>query len=155
MITTKVMPLESMRMERVSHLLRLPYYYRCFPNIASISSHLLKESKETQKTKVIQLVPTELSASQPLVIPSQTRTAIQMFQKAIQGEGHCNFRCPRMPQHTKHKAYKREDEQRWRYISMPHSWKGKTGLFTGRGRQVLEIIGTFQIVLSKNIYRSH
>ena len=41
MITTKVMPLESMRMERVSHLLRLPYYYGCFPNIASISSHLL------------------------------------------------------------------------------------------------------------------
>ena len=41
MITIEVMPLESTRMERVSHLLRLPYYYRSFPNIASISSHLL------------------------------------------------------------------------------------------------------------------
>ena len=49
MITTKVMPLESMRMERVSHLLRLPYYYRCFPNIASISSHLLTVFFFTEK----------------------------------------------------------------------------------------------------------
>ena len=41
MITTKVMPLESTRMERASHLLCLPYYYRSFLNKTSISSHLL------------------------------------------------------------------------------------------------------------------
>ena len=59
MITTKVMPLESTRMERASHLLRLPYYYRCFLNIASISSHLLiviffvsiTEKREDPKTQ--------------------------------------------------------------------------------------------------------
>ena len=92
MITIKVMPLESTRMERVSHLLRLPYYYRSFPNIASISSHLLiviflfqlQKSGKTQKPKVIQLVPTELLASLPVVITSQTIAMVQMFPKPIQ-----------------------------------------------------------------------
>ena len=90
MITTKVMPLESMRMESVTfaplalllqmlseHSIHFFSPFNCF--------FFLQKSKETQKTKVIQLVPTEFSASQPLVIPSQTRTVIQMFQKAIQG----------------------------------------------------------------------
>ena len=151
MITTKVMPLESMRMERVSHLLRLPYYYRCFPNIASISSHLLTVFFFYRKARR----PKKRKPHSHLSFQVKQEQWLKCFKRQFKGEGHCNFRCPRMPQHTKHKAYKREDEQRWRYISMPHSWKGKTGLFTGRGRQVLEIIGTFQIVLSKNIYRSH
>ena len=46
-------------MERASHLLRLPYYYRSFLNIASISSHLLiviffvsiTEKREDPKTQ--------------------------------------------------------------------------------------------------------
>ena len=40
---------------------------------------------------------------------------------------------------------------------MPNSWKEgvKISLFTRKGRQVLEIIGTFVIFLSENIYRFH
>ena len=59
MITTKVMHLESTRMERASHLLCLPYYYRSFLNKTSISSHLLiviffvsiTEKREDPKTQ--------------------------------------------------------------------------------------------------------
>ena len=59
MITTKVMPLESTRMERASHLLCLPYYCRSFLNKTSISSHLLiviffvsiTEKREDPKTQ--------------------------------------------------------------------------------------------------------